>query len=144
MAYEIPSGTRPSSGFSIRQRVPVSLSSAGTAIPNASGYQTVISANITTTGGKLRIDSTFIGNMPALNLGGDCRTVINGGVYSNQALHTAIGLPTLAGGATASWSGVIDPAPAAGSYTVRIEARSLVALGSVTPQAGTGLIVEEY
>jgi hypothetical protein len=80
-----------------------------------------------------------------INVGGEVRVLLNGGTYSNTEMG-AVALPLLSGG-NAGFTTFEDiaPTPARVTYTLRLQARAVGVLASVTlaPRA-TSLTVVEY
>lgn len=80
----------------------------------------------------------------AILVGGSIRTVINGGSFSNTIVIEDFTLPVLADWRLA-WGGYVD-LPVTSSrtnYTVTVQARALGVLSSVTPSAGSNLVLME-
>jgi hypothetical protein len=119
------------------------LTSAGSAIPNASGWQDVVSQAMTVSAGAtIEIDWWFFGNMPALLLGGQVRAVVNGGTYTNHVVQASLDLPLLATASHLAGPALFTP-NAAGTYTLSLQGQATVALGSLTPQPGCALRLRE-
>lgn len=123
------------------------LTSASSAFPVASGWTDVagLSVSIATFGGsKFAID--LRAGVSAILVAGEVRALINGGSFSDAVIGAAIPLPVLVGGQIAcALSQDISATGSRTTYTVRVQARGLGALASVTLAAYTSSIrVIEY
>lgn len=124
--------------------VPAQLTSAGAAIPNLSGWQTVVEQEIAVgAGAKIEIDWWIFGNMVALLLGGQVRVVANGGSYTNYVVQAALDLPLVVTGAHLAGPALFTP-NAAGTYTLALQAQATISLGTFTPQAGCAIRLKEF
>lgn len=121
------------------------LAADSTAFPVASGWQDVsgLSVSLSTLGGTT-LGITLSAVNSNIAIGGQVQAIINGGSFSNVVVGLAA-FPLL----TSSFAGfttfVTLPAAARTTYTVRVQARGLGVLASVTLAAGaTSIAVFEY
>lgn len=116
------------------------LSSDAAGIAGAS-YATVLSVSLTTRGGTvLELRGSVVASVV---LGGNTRIVIDGGAFSDQVVLSC-SHPILSNAFGGGDTYISIPATEnATSYDIRVECAS-VALGTLTPRAGSALIATEY
>lgn len=122
----------------VLQEVESKLDADASAISTTS-WTDVRSCVVTTDGdSRLKIVASC---QAGVALGGGMRVLINGGSFSNQVLASS-DYPVLSGNAPGHVTTYVDLPSGSQTYTVRMQA-SAVTLGSVTPRAGSALIVTE-
>lgn len=116
------------------------LTADASAINAAAGWADVLSVEVDS-GGSSALE--ILGSLQAgVTLGGQLRVVIDGGSFSD-AIIAMQDLQALAGNAPGHLSTYVDLPSGDETYAVKLQA-SAAALGSVTPRAGSSLIVKEY
>jgi len=128
------------------QRQATTLTEDGSTISSGTAWTDVIAVPFTSTlytSAQLKIEASLVCNRGLVAAGGQMRVVIDGGSYSDHELVGPIALPGVTVGCKQDWEGTFMP-DAETSYAVKLQARTTLALDSITPQIGTSLIVDEW
>ncbi len=145
MGYQVPSGTTVAGTLRLHRK----LASAGQSIPVASGWQTMSDGTIALTGSFQSSGGTTLHvglhGGASVTIGGSARVVISGGAFSSEVVTVE---PSTMGTGTSriAQSGCVE-LPVTGSpvtYTVTAQGQGIGLLASMTPTAGTNLVVQEH
>lgn len=130
--------------LAIRQSQASKLTTTGSSIGVALGWTDVLSVTISSKGAsRLVVVSSLIATV---SIGGEVRTLINGGSFSNEELYEPISLPLLSSGTVAPCTTYVDLPSTVNrtSYDIKLQARGVGILAAVTPRKGAALLAIEY